>query len=346
MFGSVVRCRQLFCEFYWLARTVSKFTKGPRGQSWKWISWKSLVTRDWKSVPCDRRIVLVRCCFQFEFRCLLVTVMALTIGACQPIPRPFQDDHPAVQMFPPNALGVSVQPPGGISSKSSFALAKAMADALVRNGLPASVASKGRGYVLKSAVKAETEGSFTHLIIEWILFSPNGEIVKSQTDAADVSSAPWSEGDVRLTTALVTRAAPIFARSIQGEPAIEHQIEPVTVAVRSVTGALGNGQAALTRAITAVLRQSGWRIEETPSNKANYELTGVVQIDPPKEGQQTVRIIWTLKAAGGSEIGTVKQENVVPTGRLDNNWAEIAYDVATAAASGIITLAKGAPSPH
>src|SRR6185437_5654804 len=57
-------------------------------------------------------------------------------------------------------------------------------------------------------------------------------------------------------------------------------------------------------------------------------------------------IIWTLKAAGGSEIGTVKQENVVPTGRLDNNWAEIAYDVATAAASGIITLAQGAPSPH
>ena len=327
-------------------RTVSGFTKGPRGHSRKWISWKSIVTRDSNWVPCDPLIMLVRCCFKFEFRRLLTTVLALTIGACQPIPHPFEDDHPALHMFPPNALGVSVQPAGGISSKSSFGLAKAMADALVRNGLPASVASKGRGYVIKSAVKAETEGSFTHLIIEWILFSPDGEIVKSQTDTADVSSAPWSEGDVRLTTALVKRAAPIFARIIQGEPVIEHQIEPVTVAVRPVTGASGNGQAALTRAITAVLRQSGWRIEEMPSNKANYELTGVVQLDPPKEGQQTVRIIWILKAAGGGEIGKVKQENVVPIGRLDNNWGEIAYDIATAAAPGIITLAKGVPSPR
>jgi hypothetical protein len=76
---------------------------------------------------------------------------------------------------------------------------------------------------------------------------------------------------------------------------------------------------------------------------AEYFLAGKVDIGAVNAGHQNVTIVWALKrAADGKEIGQVSQENAVPAGSLDGAWGDTAYDVAAAAAGGIVELLQRA----
>jgi hypothetical protein len=53
-----------------------------------------------------------------------------------------------------------------------------------------------------------------------------------------------------------------------------------------------------------------------------------------------------VRRKDGGEIGTVGQENDVPTGLLNGPWSDVAYMVAASAQDGIMQLvARGAPQP-
>ena len=75
-------------------------------------------------------------------------------------------------------------------------------------------------------------------------------------------------------------------------------------------------------------------------------LDATVAIAQPKAGKQNVKIVWHVRRKDGTEIGTVGQENDVPTGLLDGAWGDVAYMVAVSAQDGIMQLvARGAPQP-
>ena len=81
-----------------------------------------------------------------------------------------------------------------------------------------------------------------------------------------------------------------------------------------------------------------------PQVKADLVLDADVAVAPPKAGKQHVKIVWRLRRKDGGEIGTVGQENDVPTGLLDGPWSDVAYIVAAAAQDGIMQLvARGIP---
>jgi hypothetical protein len=84
-------------------------------------------------------------------------------------------------------------------------------------------------------------------------------------------------------------------------------------------------------------------IAEKPDDRESFVLTGKVQLSPPASGRQQVKVSWALlRAADGSQIGEISQENAVPAGSLDGPWGDIAFAVANAAAPGVAQLLRQA----
>ncbi|HVH80561.1 MAG TPA: hypothetical protein VM782_14290, partial [Stellaceae bacterium] len=119
----------------------------------------------------------------------------------------------------------------------------------------------------------------------------------------------------------------------------------VRVAVRKVTGAPGDGNASLASSLTAVLKHQDIEFVDAANGKPDIAVDCDVKLDPAKDGQQHVKIVWHVaRATGGGEVGQVAQENDIPRGRLDGAWGDIAFSVAMAAQSGIMQLVdRGAP---
>jgi len=88
----------------------------------------------------------------------------------------------------------------------------------------------------------------------------------------------------------------------------------------------------------STLRHANIDIASGAQAKAAFVLKGRVEMSPPREGKQQVKVRWILAGADGRELGQVSQENAVPAGSLDGSWGDVAYAVATAAAPGIADL--------
>ena len=112
------------------------------------------------------------------------------------------------------------------------------------------------------------------------------------------------------------------------------------VAVTSVKGSPGRGNAELTRAMRDVLETAGWPVLPSPRKDA-LTITGKVELGGVINGQQTVRLTWVVARPDGQVLGDLKQENTVEAGSLDQGWGENAGFVTEAAAEGIFKLIEG-----
>ena len=104
--------------------------------------------------------------------------------------------------------------------------------------------------------------------------------------------------------------------------------------VPEVTGAPGDGNVALTRAIRASLPELGPLPQATPDG-TDFTIRGTVSVAPIADGQQRVEIVWTVTRPSGAVVGNVSQLNGVPAGSLSLAWGEVATVVAREAAGGI-----------
>ena len=109
------------------------------------------------------------------------------------------------------------------------------------------------------------------------------------------------------------------------------------VAVTAVSGSPGEGNAELARAMRRTLTEVGWPVLEAQSHDA-FVIVGQVSLGPRSGPSQMVRLAWTVKWPDGRVIGTIKQENSVPSGSLDKGWGDTAYYATQAASEGIFQL--------
>ena len=152
----------------------------------------------------------------------------------------------------------------------------------------------------------------------------------------------WQHGDEKLATALAAPAASAVAKLIQSDvPPPQGGAEPV-VALRAVTGAPGDGNRSLTRAMGAALGHANLVLAATPADKEDFIVTGTVEVSAADGKNQQVKVTWVLLRPDGSEVGRVKQENAVPAGSLDGAWGVTAYAVTDAAAPGVRRLIEEA----
>lgn len=111
-------------------------------------------------------------------------------------------------------------------------------------------------------------------------------------------------------------------------------IEDLKISISDVTGAPGDGNAALRRAITALLLKSGNKV--VPENQSDVKIVGTVQ-QTKLDDTELIEITWKVEKDGLS-IGQVVQENEVPAGMFDETWGENAGFAAESAQGGIAEL--------
>jgi hypothetical protein len=280
-----------------------------------------------------------------------VAIVALGLSAlltaCQPLPHPFADNRPpplSPLISPPDAAGVVVAPVRGAPPAAAAALTQAMIDALQRQEVPADAhAANARSYHLGGMVQARPARGHTQVAVHWRLANANGKVIGEASVGGQVAGAAWMAGDGGFAKALAAEAAPILVSAVAGDVPKEHKEAKPTVAI-IVTGAPGDGDPSLQRAMGDALRHAGFDLAENQPTKtaADFHLAGRVAVAHPRAGKQHVNIVWVLSGPKGVEIGRVKQANDVPAGSLDHAWGGTAFDVSLAAAGGIVELIQRA----
>ena len=153
------------------------------------------------------------------------------------------------------------------------------------------------------------------------------------TPSAHEAAAPSVETQqTRKTAGVQTRK-----RTLKKPKAKANEI--VAVAVPPVKGAPGDGNAELTEAMRDVLEGAGWPVETKPGPNA-LTVAGKVEVGRDYQGKQPVRLAWTVSDPSGNVLGTIRQQNRVPTGSVDEGFGASAGFIARGASTGIFDLVK------
>ncbi len=104
-----------------------------------------------------------------------------------------------------------------------------------------------------------------------------------------------------------------------------------------VTGAPGDGNAALTQAIFADLTRKKLPFAMTPGLASHY-VQGVVDVIVRSATQEHVTIVWVVSNAQGDEIGRVTQRNDIVRGSLHGEWGDTAVYAARGGLDGILAI--------
>jgi hypothetical protein len=224
-----------------------------------------------------------------------------------------------------DAGGIAVAPVTGTPAPVGAALAEAVAGSLRDAGTPAETGSGNRASFHLSG--AATPGQ-----IAWHLTGPDGADAGSHVQRLAAEPSPASVGPI------AAEAARAIAGIVQEETPMVEDGSDFRVVVQPVEGAPGDGDAALSRAMTAALQQAQVRLAGEGQAKNAYVVAGKVAVERPAAKKQHVRIVWEVRRPSGETVGQVNQENDVPAGTLDGPWGDVAYIVATAASDGIVAL--------
>jgi hypothetical protein len=103
----------------------------------------------------------------------------------------------------------------------------------------------------------------------------------------------------------------------------------ITVASPKVTGAPGDGNAALSSAMKRELSVKG--VEVTEATVGTYRVMAEVKIKAKEDGNEAVSIDWIVNDPKGTRIATVTQNNDIPKGHLSSAWGQNADDAAKGA---------------
>ena len=227
--------------------------------------------------------------------------------------------------------GVEVEPGAkaagwaGISDKLLQQVATSTAQALAAK-------LAGMGYAVRAASLAPPSGKLaagpeaaTEIDYE-TLFGPR------------LSAAPSASPITTASLASVPSSSPLPRPEPKPSPDDPAAIK--AIALVSVTGSPGKGDAEIRDALRSTLVDAGWPVVARPERGA-LTIRGKITVAPPKGETQRVALAWSVSTADGKALGTVRQANDVAAGTLDEGWGPMAAPVARAAAEGLFDLVDG-----
>jgi hypothetical protein len=280
----------------------------------------------------------------------VATAAMLLLAACQPLPHPFADDRPPAALLRiRDVAGVSIAPIEGKPPATAEKLGAAVAKALLKHDIPASerTASLDSYQLYGRIAQAPSPDGAAKMTAEWRLVDAKGKTVGEPTTTADAPKGDWEEGSAAAIDKLAALTADKLAPLLIDEAPVAAPVAEnrVRVAIGAIAGAPGDGSKSLATAVAAVLKRKDLAIA-AEGQKADLSVEAEISVAPVKDGKQHVKIVWHVRRADGTEIGTVGQENDVPKGMLDGPWGDVAYSVAIAAGDGLVRLVeRGLPSP-
>ncbi len=269
----------------------------------------------------------------------LILALLLVLNACAPSDGPLvvQPLEPRVEVA--RITDVRVEMVQGPALPMARLLSSAVTAGLGDHGVKASIKSdEVSRFVLKGRAEANWEDRRVPfvMLIYWTLNNVKGETVGTYTQGVRGARWKWEYGDPRIIRAVGNGAAKPLAAMI-----IDDEDEPLPaillgagILVDPITGAPGDGNESLHRAIVSALRDADVSITED-KRQASVTLSGQVGLQSMAEGRDQVLIVWQIKTMDGFEIGRATQENTVPVGSLNGTWGEDANRIAAAALAGI-----------
>lgn len=277
---------------------------------------------------------------------LILAIFMLT--GCGKLPRPFERDAVGA----PNQLatniffeGVEVLPITGSTPPMGLLLAQSIVKHLEKDfEIPAATEGLDRSRFVLTGNVVTNDGSTaarTLYSIGWQL-SVRGEGPLS-TFVQDVpaSRIEWDYGSPPILNqvgiSVSTRVAKLILGGRFNSTGQDRFLGRNGVLIGDVTGAPGDGNAALKRSMAVALGGGGLKIARNPE-EAVFTVTAHVDMGLPEKGAQAVKVLWLVKDVDGNEVGRAEQANAVPAGSLDGRWGRTAAFVAAAAMDGIIIV--------
>ena len=285
-------------------------------------------------------------------RALPPLALAALLAACGTLPQPFRgnpgqtaqrlaSEPPIVPRLVVPAPAMALLPDNG-----GRALAALLARDLQLHEVPAYAEAGHKGdWVL--AISATDTGRT--VVPVYTVRTPQGR------DAATLKGAPvpvaaWAAASPATLQSAASEAASQLSALLAGIDNDLQRANPnsllnrsARVAVLPVTGAPGDGDAALTRLMRANLSMRGEAVRDAPEG-ADFVVQGEVRVVPIAGGQDRVEIQWIVTqpsradTPGGAERGRVVQLNNVPAGSLNGVWGDVAQAVTEEASGGVRDL--------
>ena len=273
-------------------------------------------------------------------------VVLFFLSACGPLPRPFgRSDDAAENALATNIFfeGVELLPLTGTTPPMGKLLAEAVIKRLEKDyEIPAALGGLDRSRFVLSGNVIDNEGNRdarSLISIDWQLAIRGGDVVSAFTEDIKTDRTAWDYGSAPLINQIgidiSTRVAKLVLGDRFGKAGLDKTLGRSGIFIGEVTGAPGDGNAALRRAIAVALGGGGVRLV-ADTEKAIFHLTASVEMGAPDKGAESIRILWLVKDVDGKTLGRIEQANAVPAGSLDQRWGQTAAFVAAAAMDGII----------
>jgi len=249
-----------------------------------------------------------------------------------------------------------VRPVTGMPGESGAALARAIAAALIERNLPAFTENGNRSSLLLTgnAIVRPRGAARSEIRLIWRVSDPGGlQTGEHVIDIAARKSA-WMKGSPNLLREMASKSAGKIAAIIQGPTVTDSTANKRkrTLHVWPIDGAPETAGALLRAELETSLRRRALRVSSRMRDDS-IVIVGVVSLSPGPKGRRQLGIEWSVMSRDGRELGKLNQKNAVTPKSLENDWPEIARNIATGAAQGIgDVLSKvpesalsGAPSP-
>ena len=265
-----------------------------------------------------------------------------TVASCQPLPQPFlpaasqKSSNPLLDL--PDRSGIVVRPVAGMPLDTGAALAREMAAALLARNLPAFTENGNRSSLVLTgqAIERSRSAARSEIRLIWKVSDRNGlQTGEHVLDLAARKSA-WEKGSPNLLREMASKSAGKVAGIIQG-PMVTDQTanrEKRTLHVWQIDGAPETAAALLRAELESALRLRALRVSSAMRSDS-IVIVGIVSLKPGPDGKRTLGLEWSVMSSGGKEFGTLTQKNAVTPESLENDWPEIARNIATGAAEGI-----------
>lgn len=269
----------------------------------------------------------------------MLALVALLAG-CGDLPRPFQGSPgaTATRLSQPPPARLAVIPPANalLTRQGAAVFAKAIADQLTDEGVPAVAMATPHDGDWRLVVTAEVESGAvkpTYTVID-----PNGRTAGT-TFSQPVSAAAWGAGTQGALEKAAADAAPVITAMLTRIEASRRQSDPnslynrqARIAVPDVTGAPGDGNTQLARRMREQLTKLDLLVTDA---SPDFTVKGQVLAVPIAGKMQRIEIQWIVNDASGEERGRLIQLNEIPTGTLDRFWGDVATVVAQEAGAGV-----------
>lgn len=299
---------------------------------------------------------------------LLGMLTAVFVSACGVLPRPFQPEQKtslatgAFNLKPSASMRVAV--PEGFAEEMTPLLQAELAAALQTYDIVAySAAARAGSHRL--TLTMQEPGTATARI-----HAPDGTLMLDRrlpaagTSARDSASARKSPAPSTVQSArrLARHYAGLLANDIftldaglavagdtePGERVASSTINTGTaapaaplpvVSITEISGAPGDGEHSLARAMARALHAHGVPLTAPPTADSHL-LAADIKMRTKGPAEELIRITWRLSRPTGEQLGQMRQENILPKGTLDGAWGEIAAAVADSGAPELVALLR------